>query len=146
MIKNTSLIFKELDNLRDMIKCLPILNQLYPKITQQEFEKATSEMIKRGDYKMLAVYDDQVMVAICGYYVSYMYYCGRYLQFCNLVVDKKQRNKGIGSQIISYLKSEAKNLGCDKVVLDSYIKNEKSHSLYYENGFYIRGFHFMHDL
>ena len=141
-----NLVFKELIEVKQMRDCLPIINQLYPKITIEKFEIATAEMIKRGGYKMLAAYQDNEMVAVCGYYISYMLYCGRYLQFCNLVVDKKFRNQGIGKEIISYLEKKARELDCDKIVLDSYVQNEKSHSLYYESDFYIRGFHFMRDL
>jgi GNAT superfamily N-acetyltransferase len=75
-----------------------------------------------------------------------MLYCGRYLQASNLVVDENFRARGAGKQILNYLENKARDLGCDKMVLDSYTENKKSHSLYFGEDFYIRGFHFMKDL
>jgi len=86
------------------------------------------------------------MVGVSGYFVLLMLYCGRYLQASNLVVDKNYRNKGVGRKIVRYLENKARQLNCHKFVLDSYTENKKSHSLYYSEGFYVRGFHFMKDL
>ena len=37
-------------------------------------------------------------------------------------------------------------LNCEKIVLDSFTENKKSHTLYFKEDFHIRGFHFMKDL
>ncbi len=146
MVKQiTDIILKELENPEEMLMGLPLINQLYPKLTEVKYKKYLQQMIKQG-YKMLVVYHKNRLVAVCGYYVSCMFYCGSYLQFCNLVVDESFRGLSIGTKIISYLEEKAKELDCDKIVLDSYTQNKRSHSLYYEKGFYVRGFHFMKDL
>ena len=110
------------------------------------FENALDEMIVSNDYKMVAGYIDDKMIAVSGYWVSRMLYCGRYLQACNLIVDESFRSRGVGKKILNYLEDKARKLDCDKVVLDSYTENKKSHSLYFGENFYIRGFHFMKDL
>ena len=75
-----------------------------------------------------------------------MLYCGRYLQISNLVVDKDFRSLGVGENILKYFEEKALKINCNKIVLDSYIENKKSHNLYYRLGFYVRGFHFMKDI
>lgn len=143
--KSLKLSVKQLKDLKAMESCHPLINQLYPKLTAKKYREALQEMLQK-DYKMIAVYHEDKILAVCGYYISYMFYCGRYLQFCNLIVDEKYRNLGIGKKIIKYLEKKAKTLKCNKMVLDSYTQNKRSHSLYFEQGFYIRGFHFMKDI
>ena len=110
------------------------------------FEIALDEMILNNNYKMVAGYIDNKMIAVSGYRIARMLYCGRYLQACNLVVDENFRGRGVGKKILNYLENKARNMGCNKMVLDSYTENKKSHSLYFNESFYIRGFHFMKDL
>lgn len=136
----------EVADLKVMLKTYPLINKTYKNLTPQIFENAIKEMIARNDYKMLIAYDKEVIAGITGFWISRMLYCGRYLQLHNLIVDESYRNKGIGRSIIAYAQDLAVKLDCNKIVLDSYVENKKSHSLYYDLDFYIRGFHFMKDL
>lgn len=129
-----------------MIEAFPLIHQMYKKMDYKAFEVALDEMILNNNYKMVAGYVDDKIVAVSGYWIARMLYCGRYLQVSNFVVDENFRGRGVGKKILNYLENKARNLGCDKVVLDSYTENKKSHSLYFNEDFYIRGFHFMKDL
>jgi len=142
----SSLIITDLESKSQMITSFPLIHQMYKKMNFNNFENALDEMIVSNDYKMVAGYIDDKMIAVSGYWVSRMLYCGRYLQACNLIVDESFRSRGVGKKILNYLEDKARKLDCDKVVLDSYTENKKSHSLYYSEGFYIRGFHFMKDV
>ena len=129
-----------------MMDAFPLIHQMYKKMDYKGFESALDEMILNNNYKMVAGFHDEKMIAISGYWIARMLYCGRYLQASNLVVDENFRGNGVGKNILNYLENKARKLGCDKMVLDSYSENKKSHSLYFREDFYIRGFHFMKDL
>jgi GNAT superfamily N-acetyltransferase len=141
-----SLIIKDLETKNAMMDAFLLINQMYKKMDYQAFETALDEMILHNNYKMTAGYIDNKMIAVSGYWISRMLYCGRYLQVSNLVVDENFRGRGYGKKILNYLENKARNLSCDKMVLDSFTENKKSHSLYFNEDFYIRGFHFMKDL
>ena len=141
-----SLIIKDLETKNAMMDAFLLINQMYKKMDYQAFETALDEMILHNNYKMTAGYIDNKMIAVSGYWISRMLYCGRYLQVSNLVVDENFRGRGYGQKILNYLENKARNLSCDKMVLDSFTENKKSHSLYFNEDFYIRGFHFMKDL
>jgi len=141
-----SLIIKDLETKNSMMDAFLLIHQMYKKMDYKSFEIALDEMILNNNYKIVAGYIDNKMVAVSGYWISRMLYCGRYLQASNLVVDENFRGRGVGKKILNYLESKAYILGCDKMVLDSYTENKKSHSLYFNEDFYIRGFHFMKDL
>jgi len=119
-------------------------------IDQKIFQETIEEMIKRNNYQMLlAVNEDarnQELLGVAGYWISKMFYCGRYLQVSNLIVNEKFRSNGVGKKILQHLEIIAQNQQCLKIVLDSFTENKRSHSLYFGEGFYIRGFHFIKDL
>jgi GNAT superfamily N-acetyltransferase len=140
------IIIKDLETKNVMMEAFPLIHQMYKKMDYKGFESALDEMILNNNYKMVAGFYDEKMIAISGYWIARMLYCGRYLQASNLVVDENFRGRGAGKKILNYLENKARKLGCDKMVLDSYSENKKSHSLYFREDFYIRGFHFMKDL
>ena len=140
------IVIKDLETKNMMMDAFPLIHQMYKKMDYKGFEGALDEMILNNNYKMVAGFHDEKMIAISGYWITRMLYCGRYLQASNLVVDENFRGNGVGKKILNYLENKARKLGCDKMVLDSYSENKKSHSLYFGEDFYIRGFHFMKDL
>ncbi len=141
-----NLKIKELTSLEEMEAAFPLIAQMYDKMSFDTYKSYIKEMIDTNDFKMVAAFLGDEMVGVSGYWVFIMLYCGRYLQASNLVVDRKKRSLGIGQKILQHLEEKAKNLGCQKIVLDSYTENKKSHPLYFRENFYIRGFHFMKDL
>ena len=140
------IVIKDLETKNMMMDAFPLIHQMYKKMDYKGFEGALDEMILNNNYKMVAGFHDEKMIAISGYWIARMLYCGRYLQASNLVVVENFRGNGVGKKILNYLENKARKLGCDKMVLDSYSENKKSHSLYFGEDFYIRGFHFMKDL
>jgi len=137
---------KNLSTKEEMLAAYPLVAQMYTKMSEEEFSAALDQMIKLNNYKMVAAFEGDKMVGVSGYWFAFMLYCRKYLQVSNLVVDKEIRSKGIGKQMMKFFEEKAKKEGCQKVVLDSYTENKKSHSLYFKGGYYIRGFHFIKDL
>ncbi len=115
-------------------------------MTLQNYEEQISEMMAQNDFKMVGAFLNDKIVGITGYWILRMLYCGRYIQLSSFIVDEEQRRMGIGKKILAEIEKIGRELGCEKIVLDSFTENKKSHSLYYREDFYIRGFHFMKDL
>jgi GNAT superfamily N-acetyltransferase len=141
-----NIIIKDIDKIEDMFGAFPLVQQMYKQMDFDTYKSYITEMVELSNFKMVAAFDGEKMVGVSGYFVLLMLYCGRYLQISNFVVDKHSRNKGIGRKILQYLEHKARKFNCHKFVLDSYTENKKSHPLYYSEGFYVRGFHFMKDL
>lgn len=141
-----NLVIKNLETTDEMNLAFPLVKQFYPHIDLKRYNFLVSEMVELNNFKMIGLWLKNKLVGVCGYYVASMFYCGRYLQISNFIIDENYRNQGIGSYLMMHLEKLAKELGCQKFVLDSYTENKKSHSLYFRQGFYIRGFHFMKDL
>lgn len=141
-----AIIIRDLSTKNEILKSHHLVLQQYKNLDYSSFEIAIDEMINRHNYKILAGFLDDKMVAIAGYWLARMLYCGRYLQVSNLIVDENFRSLGFGKKLLKELENIAIKENCQKIVLDSYTENKQSHSLYYGENFYIRGLHFMKDL
>ena len=137
---------KELNNLDEMMLAYSIIKQRYREITLNDFQIQISEMIVMNDFKMIGAFLNNEIIGIAGYWVLRMLYCGRYIQVSSFIVDEEKRGFGIGKKILNEIEKIGKKLNCEKMVLDSFTENKKSHSLYFKEDFHIRGFHFMKDL
>jgi ribosomal protein S18 acetylase RimI-like enzyme len=148
MTKKVSKTFtiKSFNNAEDMMVAYPLVKQMYKDMDLPTYKSYIEEMIKTNNFKMIAAFDGDEIIGACGYWVFLMLYCGRYIQISNLVVDEKSQNLGVGKIMMNHIEELGRKLECKKFVLDSYTENKKSHSLYFREGFYIRGFHFMKDL
>lgn len=141
-----NIIIKELKTKEDIISAYPIISQIYSEMSIEDYLAYIDEMVMRSDYKMIGAFLDNKLVGVSGYLILLMIYCGRYIQLSNLVVDQNYRGLKIGTKIIHHIEEIGRELECKKIILESYTENKKSHSLYYKEGFHIRGFHFMKSL
>jgi GNAT superfamily N-acetyltransferase len=61
----------------------------------------------------------------------------------NVVVADTHRSKGIGQLLTDFVISFALDEGCETIMLDAYLENEKAHVFYERAGFVKRGYHFI---
>ena len=144
--KEQDLIIKTFTTKEQIMLGFPIINQFYSKMDIKTYESYIDEMLIGNNYYMIAAYVKDRLIAVASYWILTRFYCGRYVQIGNMVVDKNHRNLNIGKILVNYIEKEGRKRGCKKFILDSYTENKKSHSLYFREGFYIEGFHFMKDL
>ena len=140
------ILVKKLNTKAEMLQAYEIVKQRYQQLSLENFDSQISEMISMNDFKMVGAFLGDEIVGVCGYWVLRMLYCGRYIQLSSFIVDEEKRGAGIGKKILHEIENIGKELNCEKIILDSFTENKKSHSLYYKEDFYIRGFHFMKDL
>ncbi len=137
---------RELKSREEKMLAFPLVHQMYEKMSPETYIDYVEEMARLNNFKLVGAFLGDKIVGAAGYWVLIMLYCGRYIQASNLVVDRQNRSLGVGKKILDHIEKIGRDLNCHKMVLDSYTENKKSHPLYYREGFYIRGFHFMKDL
>jgi len=137
---------RALNSKEEMMLAHEVIKQRYAQMTPENFGEQIAEMIDKNDFKMIGAFVGDKIVGVAGYWVLCMLYCGRYIQVSSFIVDENQRGLGIGKLILREIEKIGRELECEKVILDSFTENKKSHALYYREDFYIRGFHFMKDL
>ena len=110
---------------QEIIDSYYLIIQSYPELTKEEYIDITKEMSELSNFKMIGAFIDSKIIGISSYNISRMFYCAKFLRISNLIIDKKYRNKKIGTKMINYLEKKARNNNCKNIILDSFIGNKK---------------------
>lgn len=137
------LTVRELNGKAEMLKYISVIQELYPSLKKEEYEKELDAMLPNNKYSQIAVFEGEKCLGISGIWIGTKLWCGKYLEIDNLVVSSKYRSKGVGKLLFDFISIIAKEEGCSMVSLDSYTANFKAHKFFYNEGFGPKGFHFV---
>jgi GNAT superfamily N-acetyltransferase len=137
------MILKELKSMEEMLEQLPVLQELYPSLTKEAYEKDLINMLPNNHYGQIAVFEGETCLGLTGYWIGTKLWCGKYLEIDNLIVSEKQRSTGVGKRMFDYLAAKATQENCTMMALDSYTSNFKAHKFFYNQSFAPKGFHFI---
>ena len=126
----------------EMLPLYPLIQQLSPGVTEEWYTFLLDDMLAHG-YRMVAVFEGEECVGLSGIWVATKIYSGRYLEMDNVVVAAAHRSKGIGQVLTQFVEQLANEEGCEMMMLDAYLENEKAHTFYEKAGFTKRGYHFL---
>ncbi len=132
----------ELKDLSSILDQFPIIQELYPDMSFETYQKYITEMLPNS-YGMVIVQEDNQTIGLSGFWINTKLWCGKYLELDNVIVSEKHRNKGVGQLISSFLEQKAKENNCLILALDAYTNNFPAHKFYYNLGFVPKGFHFI---
>ena len=124
---------------------LPLVRQLNPTIPPATLRKRLAEMINLN-YHCAGAFENGKLVGAAGMWFGARFYCGRYIDVDNVIVDEKQRSLGIGKLLMNWIEAYAREQGCEVSVLDAYTTNTEAHRFYLRDGYKIIGFHFHKEL
>lgn len=134
--------FRILTQKADMLLHYPLIRQLSPGVSEERYAHLLDDMIAH-DYRMVTMWENELCVGLSGIWVATKIYSGRYLEMDNVVVADTHRSKGIGKMLCDYVQELALSEGCEIIMLDAYLENEKAHAFYEREGFTKRGYHFL---
>jgi len=136
------MLVRELVDKEEMLKFLPVLNELYPSLTAEVYSRELDEMLPCR-YGQVAVFEEEECIAICGFWLGNKLWIGKYLELDNIVVRSSHRSQGVGKLMFDFLERKAIEHGCKMLSLDSYTSNFKAHKFFYNEGYVPKGFHFV---
>jgi GNAT superfamily N-acetyltransferase len=136
---------RELSDKAAMLEMLPLLNEVYPKLTLAQYSDELDDMLPHN-YGQVGVYKNGECVGLTGYWIGSKLWCGKYMELDNVVVAKAQRSSGVGDFLFDYMRDKAKKLNCTMLALDSYTDNFSAHKFFFRKQYVPRGFHFIHVL
>lgn len=136
-----------LATLADRDQALHLLNQLGSVVNEvvkfdpdnvrahelgfQNFEQALS----RDDRKIFVVEQDSQLIGVATYFLFNDFITGRpFVHMDDFVIDSKCRGKGIGTQLLIYVKQYAKDHGVTTLQLTSSLPLIRAHKFYEKNG------------
>lgn len=143
---NSNLRYKKIESQDDLILAFSLVQELNPSLTLEKYLVLFEEMKALGNYELLLAYEKESLVGICGYWIASKFYCGRYLEIDNFIIDAAYRSHNYGSEFVSHIEEIARAENCDCIMLDAYLENKRGHAFYERNGYKARGYHFIKEL
>ncbi|MBL7825472.1 MAG: GNAT family N-acetyltransferase [Saprospiraceae bacterium] len=137
--------FRILIEKTEMLPLWPLLQQLNDKVTETYLNEMLDDMIQHG-YRMAGIWEHGHCLGVSGIWVTTKLYSGKYLEMDNVVVAAEARSRGIGKLLTDFVTNLAREEGCNMMMLDAYLENEKAHLFYEREGFVKKGYHFLKQL
>jgi len=126
----------------NILSILPLLREIN-KITSEDILKQRLLEMSTQNYKCVGVYLNDELIGISGLWFLTRHYCGRTIEPDHVVINSKYRNKGLGKILFEWIYNYAQSIGYEATELNTYIKNEKSHRFYENEGYKKLGFHYL---
>jgi GNAT superfamily N-acetyltransferase len=97
---------------------------------------------REAGYRIAYVESDGEILCVAGFVVGIKLAWGKHIYVDDLITAESHRSKGAGTEMISWLKSHARQLGCNQLHLDSGVQRFSAHRFYLREGFNIGSHHF----
>jgi ribosomal protein S18 acetylase RimI-like enzyme len=133
---------KVLTTVAEMLQNIEIIRFLYPGFSLEKYESYLKEMVPHN-YKQLAVFENEICIAVTGFWTGTKLWSGKYIEIDNFIVHPEHRSKGLGKMMTDYIDVKAKEEDCSMIVLDAFTGNFTAHRFYYNQGYGPKGFHFV---
>lgn len=110
----------------------PVIKQLRVHLDETEYLQLVGQAQKESGYKLVGLFDSQVVKAVIGFMPMITLYNGHFIWICDLVTDKYERSKGYGKKLLDYVHNWAKEQGYSIVSLSSGLQRKDAHRFYQE--------------
>lgn len=132
---------------KDLEDILRLLNSLNEEGEDLKLEEGLEILKKMESYPYHRVFvlerEGKVVATFTLTILEYLAHKGKKVGILeDLVVEDKERSKGLGTKIIEFAISECKRNNCYKLSLSSNKKRTEAHAFYIKRGFVIHGFSF----
>ena len=130
---------------QEIESCFDVMSGLRPHLGRDEFLATIRHMQAEG-YRLAFIRENERVVAVAGYRMLTSLLMGKHLYIDDLVSSQDSRSKGYGEQMIKWLRTRARENGCDYIHLDSGVQRDRAHKFYFTQGFSIAFYHFSEKL
>lgn len=122
------------------------LRALYPSIPEYTL-RARLEGIRDAGWECIGAFTTDAqgrdtMVGMSGYWILNRFCYGRYLYVDHFIVDGGGRGRGLGRRMWEALERIARERGCERMVLDTFVTNSVAQRFWMNQGCRIVGLHF----
>ena len=109
-----SITVRIVDSDEEILSCFPVMRQLRPRYEADGFVAQVRRQQAQG-YRLALLTDDEAVVAVAGYRIGENLAWGKYLYVDDLVTDNARRSSGYGAELMEWLRSVAREAGCDEL-------------------------------
>ncbi|KYG66442.1 hypothetical protein AZI86_05180 [Bdellovibrio bacteriovorus] len=135
-----SLHFFTVKKLEDLKRCFPVMRELRPHLSYEEYLLIYQEAQKTDGYEIVAVESGDQILALIGYRFLSDFVRGRHLYIDDLVSTESARSQGLGAKLLIYAEEIAKQNKCKVLRLCTGVENERGVKFYEKNNWTKRAY------
>ena len=124
---------------------IPLLQILNSNISEEILKTRLAEMLNEG-YQCVGAFENDNLVGICGIWILTKYYIGKHIEPDNMIIHPEYQNKNIGSELLQWIETFAKEHNCVASELNCYVNNEEAQKFYKKKNYDIIALHFQKKL
>ncbi|NJW51892.1 GNAT family N-acetyltransferase [Salinimicrobium sp. CDJ15-91] len=125
---------------------LPLIQQLMGNTFSDEILHRRFEEMFSQNYECFGIFFEQKLVGVFGMWFMTRHYAGRSCEPDHIYILEEYRSKGLGKKLFEFIYAYAAEKGCETSELNSYVSNYRSHKFYLNEGYEIKGYHFLKKL
>ena len=130
----------------DIPSVLPLIQRLMGnRFSDEILHQRFLEMFDQN-YECFGMFFEEELVGVFGLWFMTRHYAGRSCEPDHIYISEEYQGKGFGKQLFRYIYSIAAEKGCETSELNSYVSNYRSHKFYLNEGYEIKGYHFLKKL
>lgn len=136
----------QIQNQSDLEKCFPILKELRPHLSLEDYLTMYAEAHEQNQYEIVAIKQSNQIVAVMGFRFMTDFVRGRHLYIDDLIITEKVRSKGLGAELLKHAESIAQHKNCKTLRLCTGVENERGMKFYEKNGWSKRAYAYVKKL
>lgn len=126
---------------KDIQECFPVIRELRSHLDEKSFIQRIRSQENSG-YLLAYVKNSGCIVAVAGFRLGENLAWGRFLYIDDLVTLERERSRGYGAVLLSWLANWAIKEGCVEIHLDSGVQRKDARRFYEREKMTMAGFHF----
>lgn len=129
------MLIKHIENVKDIARCYPAFLELRPHLSNEQTFVEQVQRQQKESYRIYAIEDGDEIVSCIGLRVFTMLARGKVLYIDDLITKESVQGKGYGNKLMKHAIDLARELGCERVHLDTGYTRHAAHRVYLNNGF-----------
>ncbi|WP_342389294.1 GNAT family N-acetyltransferase [Salinicoccus bachuensis] len=125
-------IIKELNTDGEIRSDFTVMKQLRTHLDELQYVDLVKEAKEVDNYLLHVLFENEEIVAVCGFKSMITLYYGRLVWVCDLVTDHKIRSKGHGKKLFDFVYEWAEKNNYESFALSSVLARKEAHRFYEE--------------
>lgn len=132
--------------LSDLKRFFPVISELRPRLTFNEYVELYNEAHKRDEFNLVAIEEDNIVLAVMGYRILFDFVRGKHVYIDDLVSTEAARSKGLGAELLLFAKKIAIDEKCKGLRLCTGLDNFRGIKFYEKHGWTRRAYAYVNEL
>lgn len=134
-------VIKTIQSNTEIQQCLEVALVLRPHLNRSRWSDIIAEMVSNEKYTLVGIFNKEKIIAFIGYRIMTTLHSGNIIYIDDLCTLENYRGRGIGSKLLSHVRTVAESKNVDAIVLDTGFDNHTAQKLYFKNGFELSAVH-----